>query len=126
MLLTIARVVNELAKINSMNWIRERRKELRLTQEDLTRLLQLEGFDYQRSAIGHWETGHTTPPFHDPEFVSALSRILKLDSLTILQLSGQQIRLRHSEEAERIARLIDELPAERRKLALKLVEQLME
>jgi transcriptional regulator with XRE-family HTH domain len=109
-----------------MNWIRERRKELRLTQEDLTRLLQLEGFDYQRSAIGHWETGHNTPPTDDPAFVAALAKILKLDHLTILQMSGHQIRIHHSEEAERIARLIDELPADRRKLALKLVEQLMD
>lgn len=89
-------------------------------------MLQLAGFDYARSTVGHWETGHVSMPLDDPEFVEALAKVLKLDTLTILELSGYQIHTRHTLDGERVARLVDNLPEEKRKLAIRLVEQLIE
>lgn len=109
-----------------MNWIRERRKELQYSQEDMARLLQLEGFDVVRATVGHWETGHAMPPLGDPGFVRALAAILRLDTLTVLQLAGYEIKTQHSEIGERLAQLVDGFPDDKQRLALKLVEQLMD
>jgi len=64
-----------------MKWLKERRKQLGYSQDDLARFLQLAGFDVLRATISHWETGRFTPPLGNPAFVAELARILKLDVL---------------------------------------------
>lgn len=66
------------------------------------------------------------PPMGDPGFVRELAKILKLDTMTVLQHAGYSVVSTHSEISERIARMVDQLPNEKRQLALKLVEQLLD
>ena len=109
-----------------MKWIKERRKELSLSQNDLARELQLHGYDYVRATIGHWESGYAPPPFGDPEFVRTFAKILRLDVGTVLHLSGYGIPVQHGEVSERIARIVDTFDETKQALALRLVEQLMD
>lgn len=111
--------------ISNMEWIKERRKELGYSQEDLARMLQLEGYSVVRSTVGHWESGLARPPLNDPAFVRIMADILKIDSLTLLQLAGYQINTQHSDIAERVARILDTMTEDKQKLALRLIEQLM-
>jgi len=108
-----------------MKWIKERRNELSLSQEDVARQLQLDGFTLTRATIGHWESGKARPPLNDPAFVDALARSLRLDATTVLQFSGFDIQTSHTEIAERVARLIDRMSAEDQLRALKVVEALL-
>lgn len=107
-----------------MEWIKLRRKELGISQEELAKRLQLLGHDISRGSVGHWETGHAKPQMDNPELVMALSRALELDVNTVLRKSGYDIAGEHSHIAERVAALIDQLPADKQELALRLVEQI--
>lgn len=109
-----------------MEWIRERRKDLNYSQEDLARALQLSGFSIVASSISHWENGRFAPPLGNPEFVAAFARILKMDVLTILEKSGYPISVHHSSAGERVARLMDTMPVDKQQLALRIVEQLLD
>lgn len=126
MLLKFTQIVNIIVKILIMSWIQERRKQLHYSQEDFARELQLSGVDIVRSTISHWESGRVSPPYGDPRFVEKLARVLRTDVMTVLQNAGYPVSSQHTEWAERTARLIDAMPEDKQKLALRLVEQLME
>ena len=107
------------------NWLRTLREQARLTQEDLTARLQVEGFDISRSAVASWEHGRHIPPLHDANFRQALSKALNIKPRLILKLAGFEVEEEsHSLLAEQAATLIDQLPEDRKELALRLIEQL--
>lgn len=109
-----------------MNWLRERREELGLNQEEFAAQLQVLGVDITRGSISNWETGKHAAPFDDREFRAALSRVLKLPVREILKRAGYEIaQTEHSDEGERAAYIVDELPEEKRDLAIRLLEQLI-
>lgn len=107
------------------NWLVKRRKELRLSQEELARQLQIAGLDYARATISHWETGRYSPPLDDPEFRRVLANALQVSIQDLLQMAGYEIDPDHSKDARRAADIVDQLPAYKRALALGLLEQLL-
>jgi transcriptional regulator with XRE-family HTH domain len=107
-----------------MNWLKERRKELNLKQEELAARLQVEGISATHSAISHWETGRYKPPFEDEHFRQTLANILKMDVATMLRLAGYEIQPQlHTEEAEEAAYIMDNLPPNMRDLAIRLLRE---
>lgn len=109
------------------NYIYRRRGELELSQEELTARLQTEGFNISRSTLSNWENGKFQPPLHDPEFRKALAKSLRLSVRDLLLVAGYEIDVaRHSEEAERAAYIIDQLPPEKKNLAIGILEQFLE
>lgn len=108
----------------SMRWIRDRRKELKMSQDELAQQLQLLGVDVTRGSVGHWETGHARPPLDNPEFVAAFSKALRLDINTILRNAGYSVITEHSIHGEQAAILVDQLPEDKKQLAIRLLEQL--
>lgn len=110
-----------------MNWLRQRREELNLNQEEMTARLQIEGVEVTRSTLSHWETGRYNMPMHEENFRRALVTALRLSEREILKRSGYDIGQRgHSDEAERAADIIDQLPSDRKELALRVLEQFAE
>ena len=107
-----------------MSWIKARRKELRITQDDLASRLQVMGVDISRATVSHWEMGRYQPSYDKPEVTRALARALNLSEPIVLKLAGFEVETKHSESAERIAKLIDDLPTEKRQLAIRLLEEL--
>lgn len=71
-------------------YIRERRKELNLTQTDLANALHnYPGVrQYGYTAVKGWERGYAMPPMDDPAFVRALADILKVSEAEILRVVG--------------------------------------
>lgn len=108
-----------------MNWLRQRREELQLNQEELTAKLQTSGVDVTRSTLSHWETGRYQMPLGEPTFRNALASALRLSERDILKRSGFNVGQSRSEEAERAADIIDMLPEDRKTLALRLLEQFL-
>jgi transcriptional regulator with XRE-family HTH domain len=104
-------------------WIKQRREELNITQEDLAARLQLRGVNVARATIGHWEQGRTPAPFEDPEFVKALAESLNMGVSTVLKNAGYPVMTRHSEAAEQAAAIIDRLPDDTQQLVLRIIEQ---
>lgn len=109
-----------------MRWIREYREKQRLSQEDLVAQLQVRGIEITRASVSHWETGKARPPLENSQFVHALADILRIDVQTVLRLSGYELNSRHSEEAERIAQIVDRLAARDRLRMLRIAESFLE
>lgn len=108
-----------------MNWLKERREELGLSQDGLARELQLEGIEVTRGAIGHWEKGRYEPPLNNESFRRALGKVLNLKPAEILRRAGYEVNYgKHSDKAERAAHLIDKMKPEDQDKALRVLEAL--
>lgn len=111
---------------NKANFILRRRKELELSQEELTARLQTEGCNVSRSTLSNWENSKFQPPLHDKTFRSALARALKMSVRELLQSAEYEIvESAHTEEAQRAAYIIDQLPQDKRVIALGILEHLL-
>jgi len=109
-----------------MSWIKNRREQLSLTQDELAARLQLEGVEASRSAVSAWETGRNKLQFDDPVIRLGFARVLRFSESELMKLEGYPTEpSSYSEQAERAAYIVDQLPDERRDLALKLLEQLL-
>lgn len=107
------------------NWFRERRLLLNLSQEDLASKLQVAGFDITRSTISHWENGRYNIPLENPEFRRELANIFRFSIPEMLLLAGYEINTAYSEQAQRAANIIDQLPDDDKQLALNVLEQFL-
>jgi transcriptional regulator with XRE-family HTH domain len=107
-----------------MEWLKKRRKQLNISQEELASRLQLSGYNASRSSVGQWEIGYARPQLDDPNFVRALSNAVELDINTVLRLSGYTVISEYGSTAQQIASIVDKLPVEKQQLALALIEQL--
>lgn len=105
-------------------WLKNRRQHLGMSQEDLAARLQLSGFDIARSTVSHWEQARYRPPFENPAFVKVMSEILDLDVPKMLYMAGFDIQTTHGELAEQGAYIIDSLPPDKQRLAIRLLETL--
>jgi transcriptional regulator with XRE-family HTH domain len=108
-------------------WIKDRRKHLRLSQEDVAAQLQLNGFSFTSGAVSHWENGRHAPPLENPDFRQALANVLRLDVRGMLTLAGYELTSQeHTEAGERAAYIVDRLPPDKQELAIGILEQLLE
>ena len=108
-----------------MNWLRKRREELDLSQDELAAQLQVAGVVASRSAVSAWETERNKAPLDDVAFRQVLGRILRLSEPELLKRAGFVVmRTNRSEAAELAADLINDLPPDRQELAIRLIEQL--
>jgi transcriptional regulator with XRE-family HTH domain len=108
-----------------MNWLKQRRRELHLSQEELSIQLQLAGFDVSRATVSHWETGRNTIPLDNPNFVEALANSLNMGIMELLASAGYIKYSKFGEDATKAAALVDSMPASRRKMAVGILEQLL-
>lgn len=101
------------------NWIKRRRTELDLNQDDLAARLEIAGFSATRGSISHWENERYQPPLDDPNFRQAMAKALKLNVPEMLAMAGYEVRINpQSDAAKRGAAIIDRLPEDARNLAL--------
>lgn len=73
---------------NISTWLKDRRLELRLSQEDMLARLQLEGLDISRSMISHWENGRYNLPLSDVHAMRAIARTLQVSVADLLIAMG--------------------------------------
>lgn len=106
-------------------WIKARRKELRLTQDEVTARLQLNGLDLSRSTYGHWETGRYNPPIHDNFARQAIANSLELDVREMLLLAGYEVAENEDDEiVVRATIIMSGLPTTLKKHALEYLQLL--
>ncbi len=107
-----------------MNWLKQRREEIGiLSQEELAAKLQLQGVNVVRATVSAWENDRNKPPLKDPAFRVALAAVLRLSEPELLRKAGFGIEIAHTEAGERGANIIDGLPPDQQRLALRLLEQ---
>lgn len=104
-------------------WMQERRKELRLSQEELANRLQAEGWDISRSSVSAWEQGYNNPPVDKEGFLTVLSTVFKMSVPEILAAFGYQTSVEAtSPEIIRATELMRKLPSNAQKEALEHIE----
>jgi transcriptional regulator with XRE-family HTH domain len=108
------------------NWLRDRRDKLHISQETLAARLQEQGFPYSAGTISHWERGRYKPPMNHPEFRQALASVLKMSVPAMLLAAGYEATPHYSEDAMHAADIVDQLPDDKRRLALGILEQILE
>ncbi len=104
------------------NWIKRRRAELKLTQEQVTARLGVNGLALSRSTYGHWETGKYNPPLHDPNARQALANALELDVKEMLVIAGYEVAEEENEVVMRIAIIASKLPEDLQRHALEYLK----
>jgi transcriptional regulator with XRE-family HTH domain len=73
-------------------WLRDKRQEHQMTQEDFIKQLKQEyKKSFARSTVSGWESGEGNAPIHDRSFVDALARIFNVRVLDVLVGSGYNI-----------------------------------
>lgn len=106
-------------------WIKKRRNELKMTQEEVTARLQLGGLDISRSAFAHWDSGRYKPPLDQPNVRHILADALELDVREMLVLAGYEVT--ENEEDELVVRatiIMSNLPIELKKHAFEYLKML--
>ncbi len=107
------------------DWLRKRRIELDLNQEELAARLQVSGFSASRASISHWENGRHEPPLDDAAFRQSMARALKLSVTEMLEIAGYEVTQPvQSENARRAAAIIERLPEDAQDVALDLLKSL--
>lgn len=109
-----------------MHWLRHLREQSQISQEELVARLQAEGFEVTRAALSHWETGRTQPPLDNPKLRQGLAHIFHISVFDLLTEAGYELlQPDQSQNAKRAAYIIDQLPPERQKLAISVLEQFL-
>lgn len=106
------------------NWLRVRRDKLHISQEYLAARLQEFGFEFTAGTISHWERGRYNPPIEEANFRKALASALKMSIPAMLTAAGYEITADYGEDALYAAEIVEHLPADKKKLALGILEQL--
>lgn len=104
--------------------IRERREELRITQEDLGIAITLHGFNVSRSTISSWELERCHFPVRIKEARLALARALKLSEEEIAKAGDLLVETDFSENALKAASIIDRLTEETQETAIIILSAL--
>jgi len=107
------------------NWLRERRVILGIkTQADLAERLQLAGLEVTPGAVSHWENGRYHPPLEDVDSRRKIAEVLNWTEPELLQAAGFSVNFQHTQPGHRAASIVDNLPPERQRIALELLDVL--
>ncbi len=107
------------------NWLRARREELHLSQEELSARLQVAGLNISRATVSHWETERYNIPLDNPELRHVLANILRMNIADMLLAAGYEISEgKRSPAARRAADIVDHLPPDAQGLALDYLQVL--
>ena len=103
-----------------MNWLKIRRTQLDLSQADVSRELQLEGYAVTPATISHWENERYKVPLDDRVARFALAKVLQLSVTELLSLAGYGMieKTEHTEAGRRGAMIIDHLPPKAQEIAI--------
>lgn len=107
-----------------MNWLKERRSELHLSQDQLAKRLQLAGLNVTRSTVSGWENGWFSPPLKDADARRILADALGISVIELLRLAGFEVltETEYSAAAQRAALIVEGLPPDKQRLALEILE----
>lgn len=105
------------------DFMRRRKDELGMSLSDMETQFNLRGYGITRASIGHWILGSRRPPVRDRRFLEVLAEVYKMSVPEILAGMGLMDEIEGmSPEARRAADIIEHMPPEQRKMALKVLE----
>lgn len=109
-----------------MKQLKERRKELGLTQEALAERLNNYGLSVSREAVAGWELGNYRIPIGDPHAIEALAKALQVSVQEILSWYGYNFDSNDDDQVLQAESLFNKMTPGQRKRALKILRILVE
>jgi len=107
-------------------WLKQRRIEVGINSlEELARLFQIEGYQITPSALSHYENKRRVIPLDDDQFRNVAMSILRLSEHEILRIAGYKVISEHSTDGEKAAWIVDQLPQEKRSMAIRVLEAML-
>lgn len=100
-------------------FIRQRRKAIKISQAELADRLSKRGHETSDTRISHWETGRNRPPLENKEFRYALAAALEMDVNEMMKTLEFVVSDDDRSKAARVAAdIVDHLPPQAQDLAL--------
>jgi transcriptional regulator with XRE-family HTH domain len=111
-------------------YIRSRRNELRLTQDDLVRAINEADneFSFSYTTVSHWERrgNPVVPPIEKPRFVAAMARALNTTPYAIYQHAGWLEGMPSSDDRyNALIALMEQATPQQRELIRQLAETII-
>lgn len=106
------------------NWLRQRREQLHLSQEDVISKLQLQGINVSRSSLSNWENQKFNPPLEETEFRNAIAQVLSMSVSELLTMAGYEINETKSRESVTAAAIVERLPPAAKEMAMDYLSML--
>ena len=106
-------------------WLKNRRKQLGITQRDLVARLGSTGYEVVDATLSHWENGRYAVPLENEKFRQLLANALEMSVPAMLKAAGYETHIDRSKEAILGADLIDQLPDSKRAMAIGILETLV-
>lgn len=113
-------------------WLRQRCADLNMNVDGFIAQMRNHGQNVDRATVTAWVTGQQPVPVEDIHFRRILSKVLNLSGHELVKVSGYGATIdfappprKYSAEAELAAQIIDQLNAERRSLAVRLLKTLL-
>lgn len=104
-------------------FIRQRRNELEISQDELVARLNLRGIAITKGGVGFWERGRNLPPIEDVDFREALALSLEVDVNELMESIGYiKTDSQRSSDALFAASIIDRLPPKVRTIAIEYLK----
>lgn len=107
--------------VQAGQFIRRRREQLNLTQQDVVTRLSERGIPIALSSFGRIESGDAKAIWAEPSFVRSLAQVLQVSVKELLTATGHIVARQTDLSAERIMELVMEVPEDK----WDLVEQMI-
>lgn len=109
-------------------YIKGRREQLRLTQQDMANELRTRGIETSITALSRLEAGGSLRLLQRPDSLEAIARVLKVGKQRLLKEAGLLAvnEVPGGEEQEYFIELLNSLDPARREIALDLLQTLVD
>lgn len=105
------------------DYFNEKKRMIGLSLAEIAAQFNLHGYEITKSTIGGWASGKRNPQLDKKEVREAIAAVLQVDVNEMMTTLGFVILDEHrSPEALRAASLIDSLPEEERRKAVRMLE----
>lgn len=95
--------------------------------EEIAQELTKNGYSITKQSVHMWASGERKPDITKPNHLKALSKVLRVSESELLAaLTGYEPLETLSREARYVAEIVDSMPPEKRRLAVKILQGMAE
>lgn len=107
------------------DFLNKRKTELKYSLSDIADKVHQGGYEISVAGVGHWSTGRSVPDLSDYVIRTAIAMALQVDVNEMMEQLGYIVyEHARSKEAQLAAAIVDQLPDDKKRLAIGILEQI--
>ena len=107
------------------DFLNKRKIELKYSLSDIADKVHQGGYEISVAGVGHWSTGRSVPDLSDYIIRNAIAVALQIDVNEMMDKLGYIVHENaRSKEAQLAAAIVDQLPDDKKRLAIGILEQI--